>query len=87
MLNVYGTPQSPPKKKFRFDSKINKGILKQIEIIEKFGAKVIGVALNINGLSKEEIPSIQSQLEKSLGIPVVVPITEGVDRIVSSIKF
>ncbi len=36
MLNVYGTPQSPPKTKFRFDSKINKGILKQIEIIEKW---------------------------------------------------
>lgn len=62
-------------------------VASEIEIIEKFGAKVISVALNINGLSKEEIPLIQSQLEKSLGIPVVVPITEGVDQIVSSIKF
>ena len=62
-------------------------VASEIEIIEKFGSKVIAVALNINCLSKEEIPSIQSQLEKSLGIPVVVPITESVDRIVSAIKF
>ena len=62
-------------------------VASEIEIIEKFGSKVIAVALNINGLSKEEIPSIQSELEQSLSIPVVVPITEGVDRIVSAIKF
>ena len=30
------TPQSPLETKFRFDSKINKGILKQIETIEKW---------------------------------------------------
>ncbi len=29
-------PQSPLETKFRFDSKINKGILKQIETIEKW---------------------------------------------------
>lgn len=62
-------------------------VASEIEIIEKFGSKVIAVALNINGLSKEQIPFIQSQLENTLGIPVVVPITEGVDRIVSDIKF
>jgi hypothetical protein len=29
-------PQSSPETKFRFDSKTNKGILKQIETIEKW---------------------------------------------------
>ena len=62
-------------------------VASEIEIIEKFGAKVIGVALNINDLSEGEIPEIQSNLETTLGIPVVVPITEGVERLVSAIKF
>ena len=62
-------------------------VTSEIEIIEKFGAKVIGVALNINGLSEEEIPVIKANLESSLGIPVVVPITEGVKRLVSAINF
>ncbi|CAI8389945.1 MAG: Uncharacterised protein [Flavobacterium sp. SCGC AAA160-P02] len=61
-------------------------VASEIEIIEKFGAKVIALALNTRGLSKEEALDYQTRYKKSLGIPVVMPLEEGVTRIISEIK-
>ena len=78
-----------PKKKY-FDNDPIWGaipsVASEIEIIEKFGAKVIALALNTRGLSKEEALNFQKKYKKSLGIPVVIPLGEGVTRIVSEIK-
>ena len=78
-----------PKKKY-FDNDPIWGeipsVASEIEIIEKFGAKVIALALNTRGLSKEEALNFQKKYKKSLGIPVVIPLEEGVTRIVSEIK-
>ncbi|CAH0994869.1 hypothetical protein EMA8858_00982 [Emticicia aquatica] len=58
----------------------------EIEIIEKLGSKVIAVALNTEKCSTEEAYEYQNFYEKSLKIPVLLPIQEGVEKIVSTLK-
>ena len=61
-------------------------VASEIELIEKMGASVIALALNTEGLSKEEVLKNQTRYKKSLGIPVVLPLEEGVKDIISEIK-
>lgn len=61
-------------------------VASEIEIIKKFGATVIALALNTRGLSKTEALEYQSEYKKSLDIPVVMPLEEGVTEIISEIK-
>ena len=78
-----------PKKKY-FDNDPLWGeipsVASEIDIIEKFGAVVIAVALNTSGLSKQEALSYKDSYQKTLDIPVVLPLEEGVKKIVSEIK-
>ena len=78
-----------PKKKY-FDNDPLWGeipsVASEIDIIEKFGATVIAVALNTSGLSKQEALSYKDSYQKTLDIPVVFPLEEGVRKIVSEIK-
>ena len=78
-----------PKKKY-FDNDPLWGeipsVASEIDIIEKFGAVVIAVALNTSGLSKQEALSYKDSHQKTLDIPVVLPLEEGVKKIVSEIK-
>ena len=78
-----------PKKKY-FDNDPLWGeipsVASEIDIIEKFGATVIAVALNTSGLSKQEVLSYKDSYQKTLDIPVVLPLEEGVKKIVSEIK-
>lgn len=78
-----------PKKKY-FDNDPLWGeipsVASEIDIIEKFGAIVIAVALNTSGLSKQEALSYKASYQKTLDIPVVLPLEEGVKKIVSEIK-
>jgi len=78
-----------PKKKY-FDNDPLWGeipsVASEIDIIEKFGATVIAVALNTSGLSKQEALSYKDSYQKTLDIPVVLPLEEGVKKIVSEIK-
>ena len=78
-----------PKKKY-FDNDPLWGeipsVASEIDIIEKFGATVIAVALNTSGLSKQQALSYKDSYQKTLDIPVVLPLEEGVKKIVSEIK-
>lgn len=78
-----------PKKKY-FDNDPLWGeipsVASEIDIIEKFGATVIALALNTSGLSKQEALSYKDSYQKTLDIPVVLPLEEGVKKIVSEIK-
>lgn len=58
----------------------------EIALVEMYGAKVIAVALNTEHCTIEEAEGFQSQFEKELGIPVVLPLFEGCKRIVPYIK-
>lgn len=53
----------------------------EIEIIEKLGSKVIALAMNTEDCSNEEAYALQANYEASLNIPVLLPIQEGVDKI------
>ena len=61
-------------------------VASEIELIKKFGSEVIGLALNTNGLTPQQAKTIQSELESELQIPVIIPLEEGVGRLVDIIK-
>lgn len=58
----------------------------EIDLISMYGSKVIAVALNTELCTDEEAYTYQKQLEKELNIPVLLPIQEGVEKIVPLIK-
>lgn len=58
----------------------------EIELIKMFGAKTLAVTLNTHGLSLEKARKIQEKLRKKLGIPVVLPLEDGVEEIVKVIE-
>jgi uncharacterized NAD-dependent epimerase/dehydratase family protein len=53
----------------------------EIEIIEKFGSKVIALALNTEDCSDTEALDFQAYYEQKLGIPTLLPLQQGVPKI------
>ena len=78
-----------PKRKY-FDNEEHWGeipsVESEIEIIEKLGSKVIALAMNTELCTEDEAFALQSQFEKSTGLPVLLPIQEGVDKIIPILK-
>lgn len=78
-----------PKRKY-FDDDPHWGeipsVESEIEIIEKLGSKVIAVALNTEKCSTEEAFEYQAFYEKLLKIPVLLPMQEGVEKIIPTLK-
>ncbi len=78
-----------PKRKY-FDNDEHWGVIPpvetEIEIIEKLGSKVIAVAINTELCTNEEAYAYQKQYEQKLNIPVLLPIQEGVDKIIPTLK-
>ena len=78
-----------PKRKY-FDNEEHWGeipsVESEIEIIEKLGSKVIALAMNTELCTVDEAFALQSQFEKSTGLPVLLPIQEGVDKIIPVLK-
>jgi uncharacterized NAD-dependent epimerase/dehydratase family protein len=78
-----------PKRKY-FDNEEHWGeipsVESEIEIIEKLGSKVIALAMNTELCTEEEAFALQSHFEKSTGLPVLLPIQEGVDKIIPVLK-
>ncbi|MBL7827511.1 MAG: DUF1611 domain-containing protein [Saprospiraceae bacterium] len=54
----------------------------EIQLIQMYGSKVIALALNTEHCSFEEAKSFQQTYESRLGIPVVLPLEEGVEKLV-----
>ena len=78
-----------PKRKY-FDNDEHWGAIpsveSEIEIIEKLGSKVIAVAVNTEDCTTEEAFSYQKEYEQKLNIPVLLPIQEGVDKLIPTLK-
>ena len=53
----------------------------EIELIKILGAPTLAVALNTDGIPQKEAEKIRDEYEAELGIPVVLPLFEGVKRI------
>jgi uncharacterized NAD-dependent epimerase/dehydratase family protein len=56
----------------------------EIELISRYGARTIGIALNTHGLS--EPGRVRDELERRLGIPVACPLETGVASLVSAVR-
>lgn len=54
----------------------------EIDLIARYGAEVVGLALNTEGLAPDEARSEARRLEQELRRPVVLPVEEGVGRLV-----
>jgi uncharacterized NAD-dependent epimerase/dehydratase family protein len=78
-----------PKRKY-FDNEAHWGeipsVASEIELIEKLGSKVIAVAVNTEHCTTEEAFAYQKEYKTSLGIPVLLPIQEGVAPIIPILK-
>lgn len=78
-----------PKRKY-FDNEEHWGeiptVESEIEIIEKLGSKVIALAINTEECTTEEAFAFQEEYETKLGLPVLLPIQEGVDKIIPILK-
>ena len=58
----------------------------EIELIRQYGSRVIALALNTADCTPVEAREFQRQWEDRLGIPVLLPILEGVSVIVDDLK-
>lgn len=58
----------------------------EIEIINKFGAQVLALALNTEHCTTEETFQFQKHYEEKLNIPVLLPLQQGVDKLIPFIK-
>jgi uncharacterized NAD-dependent epimerase/dehydratase family protein len=58
----------------------------EIKLIEMYGAKVIALTINTEGLSKSEAENYAAQLEQELQIPVILPLENGLDRLIPVIQ-
>lgn len=58
----------------------------EIELIRMYGSEVIALALNTTGCSTEEAFGFQEKLEQQFGIPVLLPIQEGVGKLVPLLR-
>ncbi len=78
-----------PKRKY-FDNEPHWGeipsVESEIEIIEKFGSKVIALALNSEECTGSEAVEYQQYYRQKLQIPVLLPLEEGVGLLIPTLK-
>ena len=58
----------------------------EIELIRLFGARTLGVTLHTGGLTAAQARSTREELERRLGLPVALPLQEGVNSLVPEIR-
>jgi uncharacterized NAD-dependent epimerase/dehydratase family protein len=57
-------------------------VAEEIELIRLLGARTLALALNGEGLSREELQASRRDLERDLRIPTALPLEEGVETLV-----
>ena len=58
----------------------------EIELIRFYDSETIAVTLNSKGCSPEQLDRFRAEYREKLGLPVVEPLTEGVDALVPAIR-
>ncbi len=58
----------------------------EIELIKMYGSEVLAVTLNGEHMTLDELKSFRDNLQQKLGIPVVLPLEEGVEGLLPVIK-
>lgn len=59
---------------------------KQIALIELYGARVLGITLNDEGIPASEREAVRSRIEREVGLPTVWPLLEGCGRLVAPLR-
>lgn len=79
---------SPKRKYFENDPAWGEipSVESEIHLIACYGAKVIALAMNTENCSQEEMITYQKFYEDKFNIPVLLPLEQGVDRIVPIIQ-
>ena len=54
----------------------------EVELIKMYGVETLAITLNTDGLSKAQAMHYKEIYAQELGIPVVAPLTEGVDELI-----
>jgi len=57
----------------------------ECELIGRYGTRVLAVAINLEGLERGAGLALAARLETELGLPVVAPLEQGVDRLVDAV--
>lgn len=78
----------PNRKYFDSDPKWGEipSVENEIKLINCYGSEVIALLLNTSGLTIEEANSTKELYAKKLGIPVILPLEEGVETLVQTLK-
>jgi uncharacterized NAD-dependent epimerase/dehydratase family protein len=58
----------------------------EILLIRLLGAETLGLALNGEGMSRAELERSRQEIEQDLGLPVALPLEEGVSRLVPALR-
>lgn len=58
----------------------------EIELIARYGARVIAITLNHEGLSAEELARAKEEIARTTGLPAVDPLTDGVAALVPLLR-
>ena len=61
-------------------------ISEEVDLIRAYGTDVIAVALNGRGLLTKDLRARAIELEDELGIPVTLPLEDGCERLVESVR-
>ncbi|KAA9346666.1 DUF1611 domain-containing protein [Larkinella humicola] len=79
---------APKRTYFDYDEHWGKipSVESEIEIIQKFGSEVIALALNTENCTLEETKQFQQEYTERLGIPVLLPLQEGLAPVVPIIR-
>ncbi len=68
----------------QYDLKIP-SLQSEIELIKMYGVPTLGIALNTTGLDLAQAKSYQAKYQDELGLPVALPIEEGVENILAAL--
>jgi uncharacterized NAD-dependent epimerase/dehydratase family protein len=60
-------------------------VASEMELIKMYGSKVMALALNTEHCTQEEAKAFQQQYETAFKIPVLLPLQQGVEKIIPSI--
>ena len=61
-------------------------IEEELELIRLYGAETLAVTMNSADLTKTDLQAEQKNLEERLGLPVVCPKEEGMERLVPVVQ-
>lgn len=80
---------APSRKQFKGWDHLNipmPSVESEIELINMYGVPTLAISLNTAGMTKEEVQNWREKYASTLGIPILLPVGEGVDTVIPIIQ-